>query len=96
MVRCAVKTKKRVSRSRSDCTRDQRLSSFLFAVIMYKITDEGANHRGRCCLHADDIVFRRDQGRSEAETGMLEVCVGKKRDESKYVKDQISVRKTRK
>ena len=45
-------------------------------------------------LFVDDIVIREDQGRSGAETRMLEVCVGKNRDKSKQVKkDRISVRK---
>ena len=34
-------------------------------------------------LFADNIVICKDQGRSGAETRILEVCIGKKRDESK-------------
>ena len=60
------------------------LSPFLFAVIMDRLTDEVRRKLPWMMLFADDTYdLRKDQGRSGAEIRILEVCIGKMRDESK-------------
>ena len=59
-----------------------KLSLFLFAVIMDRLTDEVRREPPWTMLIADDIVICKDQERSGAEIRILEVCIGKKRDES--------------
>ena len=59
------------------------LSPFLFAVIMDRLTDEVKREPPWTMLFADDIVICQGPGRSRAEIRILEVCIGKKRDESK-------------
>ena len=68
------------------------LNLFLFAVTIDRLMNKVRREPPWTMLFADDIVICRDKGRSKADTRMLEVCIGKKRDESK-VKDQISVHK---
>ena len=83
VVRCAVGTTESF-KVKIGLHQGSVLSSFLFAVIMDKLMNEVRREPPWTMLFADDIVIcKRDQGKSEAETRMLEVCIGKKRDESK-------------
>ena len=60
------------------------LSPFLFAIIMDRLTDEIRREPLWTMLFADDIVICEEtRERSGAEIRILEVCIGKKRDESK-------------
>ena len=84
VVRCAVGTTKSF-KVKVGLYQGSALSPFLFAVIMDRLTDEVRREPPTM----DDAVYlwycdlRRDQGRSGAEIRILEVCIGKKRDESK-------------
>ena len=57
------------------------LNPFLFSVIMDMITNEVRRELPWTMLFADDIVICKET-MEEAETKMLEACIGK-RDESK-------------
>ena len=94
MVRCSVGTTESF-KVKVGLHQGSALSPFLFLVIMNRITDEIRREPPWTMLFVDDIVICRDQGSSRAETKML-VCFGKKRNESKWVKSRISVRKWRK
>ena len=80
MVRCAVGTTESF-KIKVRLHQGSALSLFLFAVIMDRLTNEVRREPQWTMLFVDDIVICRDQERSEAETRILEVCIGK--DESK-------------
>ena len=85
VVRCAVGTTESF-KVKVGLHQGSALSPFLFAVIMDRLTDEVRREQPWTMLFADDIVICEevcDQGRSGAEIRILEVCIGKKRDESK-------------
>ena len=83
MVRCAVRTTESF-KVKVGLHQGSALSPFLFAVIMDRLTDEVKREPPWTMLFADDIVIcKENQGRSGAEIRILEVCIGKKRNESK-------------
>ena len=82
LVRCAVGTNESF-KVKVGLYQGSASSPFLFAVIMDRLTDEVRREPPWTMLFADDIVICRDQGRSRTETRILEVCIGKKRDENK-------------
>ena len=81
VVRCAVGTTGSF-KVKVGLHQGSALSPFLFAVIMDGLTDEVRSEPPWKILFADDIVICKDQERSGAEIRVLEVCIGKKRDES--------------
>ena len=95
VVRCSVGTTES-SKVKVGLHQGSALSPFLFLVIMNRITDEVRREPPWTMLFADDIVICKDQGSRRAETRMMEVCFGKKKDEIKWIKGRISVRKRRK
>ena len=83
VVRCAIGTTESF-KVKVGLHQGSALSPFLFAAIMNRLTDEVRREALWTMLFADDIVIcKRDQGRNGAETRILEVGIGKKRDESK-------------
>ena len=50
---------------------------------MGRLTDEVRREPPWTMLFIDDIVICRDQGRSGAKTRILEICMGKKRNEGR-------------
>ena len=58
------------------------LSPFLFAVIMNRLQDEVRREPSWTMLFAHNIVIC-EEIREEVEIRILEVCIGKKRNESK-------------
>ena len=81
-IRCAVETTESF-KIKVRLHQGSVLSPFLVAVIMDKLTDKVRRKPPWTMLFSDDVVICRDQERSGAETKMLEVYTGKKRDESK-------------
>ena len=83
MMRCAVRTTESF-KVKVELHQGSALSPFLFAVIMDRLTDEVKREPPWTMLFADDIVIcKENQERSGTEIRILEVCIGKKRDESK-------------
>ena len=82
VVRCAVGT---TESFKIKVGLHQGLALNSFAVITDRLTDEVKREPLWTMLFADDIVIcKKKQERSGAETRILEVCIGKKRDESNY------------
>ena len=95
VVRCAVGTTESF-KVKVELHQGSALSPFLFAVIMDRLTNEVRRQPPWTMLFADDIVIC-EETREQVEQRLESlVCIGKKRDESKLVKDQISVHKWRK
>ena len=84
VVRCAVGTTESF-KVKVGLHQGSVLNPFLFAVIMDRLTNEVKREPPWMMLFADDTYcdLRRDQERSKAEIRILEVCIGKNRDESK-------------
>ena len=83
VVRCAVGTTESF-KVKVGLHQGSALSSFLFAVIMDRLTDEVRREPPRTILFADDIVICEEtKKRSGVEIRILDVCIGKKRDKSK-------------
>ena len=83
VVRCAVGTTKSFKVT-VGLHQGSELSPFLFAMIMDRLTDEVRREPPWTMLFADNIVIC-EETREEVERRLeiLEVCIGKKRDESK-------------
>ena len=84
MVRCAVGTTESF-KVKVGLHQGSALRPFVFAVIMDRTTDEVRRELPWTMLFADNTIcdLRKDQGKSRAETKMLEICIGKKRNENK-------------
>ena len=93
VVRCAVGTTESF-KVKVGLHQESALSLFLFAVIIVRLTDE-VRKPPWTMLFANDIVICKET-REEVEWRLECWRYGKKRDESKLVKDQISVCKWRK
>ena len=81
VVRCAVGTTESF-KVKVRLHQRSALSPFLFAVIMDRLTDEVRREPPWTMLFADGIVIC-EETREEVEIRILEVCIGKKRDENK-------------
>ena len=85
VVRCAVETTERF-KVKVGLHQESALSPFLFAVIMYRLTDEVRREPPWTMLFADDIVIceeTREEVERRLESWRYAICIGKKRDESK-------------
>ena len=78
VVRCAVGTTESF-KIKVGLHQGSALSSFLFAVIMDRLTDEVRREPLWTMLFADDMVIFEEK----SEKVERRLCVGKKRDESK-------------
>ena len=82
VVRCAVETTESF-KLKVELHQESALSPFLFAVIMDRLTDEVRREPPWTMLFADDILICEETREKGAGIRILEVCIGKKRDESK-------------
>ena len=82
VVRCAIRTTE-TFKVEVGLQQGSALSPFLFAVIMDRLMDEVRRESLWTILFADDIVICQETREEVDQRLESEVCIGKKRDESK-------------
>ena len=90
VVRCAVGTTESL-KVKVGLHQGSALSPFLFAVIMDRLTDEVRREPPWTMLFANGIVICKKPGKKWSENRILEVCIGKKRNESRLKTEYLCI-----